>query len=441
VSTGRLSRRALLTGAGALGVGAALGPGTRARAASRKRLRILQWNHFVPAHDRWFDAYVRSWGEQHDTDVMVDHVGVPALNSTAASEVSARRGHDLFMFLRPRPVYEDDVIDHREIVEECRRRYGKPLDVAVRSTRNPRTGKFHGFCDSVVPDPVNYRTDLWAEAGRAPDDWDGVRVGGKAIKDRTGIPVGLGLSAEDDSAISLRTILLAFGGAEQDAAGALALRSKETVEAVKAMSALYREAMSPAVLAWDPSSNNRAMLAGQSSLVMNAISITRAAENDRLPIGAKIALAPPPRGPARRVGLPHLTSVWVIWKFAENLEGAKAFLVDLVGHARDAFQASESYDFPAFPDRLPDLRALLAKDPKGTPADKYAVLAGALDWMTNLGAPGYATAAIDDAYGTWVLNTMFARAATGALSAEEAVQEADARYRRIWEKWKERGLL
>jgi multiple sugar transport system substrate-binding protein len=401
----------------------------------------LQWNHFVPGYDRWFDAYARSWGQQNDTEVVVDHVGVNALNSAAAAEVAAGHGHDLVMFLRPRPVHEPDVIDHREIVEECQRRYGKPLDLAIRSTRNPKTGKFHGFCDSVVPDPINYRSDLWAETGKTPDDWDHVRVGGAAIKARTGIPVGIGLSSEDDSAIALRALLLAFGGAEQDAGGAPTLLSKETVEAVKYAAALYREAMTPAVLAWDPSSNNRAMLAGQSSLVMNAISITRAAENDRLPIGAKIALARPPRGPARRIGLPHATSVYVIWKFAENADSARAFLVDLVGHSREAFQASESYNFPAFPDRVPDLPKLLARDAKGTPPEKYAVLADALDWMTNLGAPGHANAALDDAYGTWLLNTMFARAAAGTDSPEDAVKQADRKLRQIWQKWQARGLV
>jgi len=433
-----LSRRTVLAGASAL---AALGPQGRARAAGRRRLRILQWNHFVPAYDRWFDAWARSWGEKHDTDVTVDHVGVNALNSTAAAEVSAGRGHDLVMFLRPRPVHEPDVIDHREIVEVCQRRYGKPLDLAIRSTRNPRTGKFHGFCDSVVPDPVNYRSDLWAEAGQTPDDWERVRLGGKAIKARSGIPVGIGLSPEDDSAIALRVVLLSFGGSEQDTSGAPALGSKQTVEAVKYVTALYREAMTPAVLAWDPSSNNRAMIAGQSSLVMNAISITRTAENDRLPIGPSIALARPPQGPARRIGLPHATSVYVVWKFAENVEGAKAFLVDLVGQSREAFQASESYNFPAFPDRVKDLGVLLARDPKATPPGKYAVLSDALEWMTNLGAPGYANAALDDAYGTWVLNTMFARAATGAESAENAVAQADRKLRQIWGKWQARGLV
>jgi hypothetical protein len=69
------------------------------------------------------------------------------------------------------------------------------------------------------------------------------------------------------------------------------------------------------------------------------------------------------------------------------------------------------------------------------------VLAGALDWMTNLGAPGYANAALDEAYGTWVLNTMFARAATGADSAEDAVGQADRKLRQIWQKWQARGLI
>src|SRR5262249_47978055 len=154
---------------------------------------------------------------------------------------------------------------------------------------------------------------------------------------------------------------------EQDASGAPSLRSKETVEAVKYVTALYREAMTPAVLAWDPSSNNRAMLAGQSSLVVNAISITPSAGDDRLPLGSKISSPPPPRGPARRIGLPHATSVYVIWKFAENVDGAKAFLVDLVGQSREAFRASESYDFSAFPEQVKDLPALLAKDPKANP--------------------------------------------------------------------------
>ena len=88
-----------------------------------------------------------------------------------------------------------------------------------------------------------------------------------------------------------------------------------------------------------------------------------------------------------------------------------------------------------------DLKETLANDKKGKPPGKYAVLADAQQWATNVGFPGYANAAIDEIYSTWVLNTMFAQAATGAMSPEDAVKEADAKARKIWQKWKERKLL
>src|SRR5262249_58385721 len=123
----------------------------------------------------------------------------------------------------------------------------------------------------------------------------------------TRIPVGIGLSSEPDSGIAMRAILFSFGGSEQDAEGNLVLNSKPTLEAVKFVKALYTECMTPEVLAWDPSSNNRAMLAGKSSLVLNAISVTRAAENDKMPISDKIWLAKAAKGPVRPVGLEHRT--------------------------------------------------------------------------------------------------------------------------------------
>src|SRR6202040_3757325 len=93
---------------------------------------------------------------------------------------------------------------------------------------------------------------------------------------------------------------------EQDVEGNLIINSKETLEAIKFVKALFEETMTPEVLAWDPSSNNRQMLAGRSSLVLNAISITRAGENDKLPIHEKIALAKAAKGPVRQIGLEHV---------------------------------------------------------------------------------------------------------------------------------------
>jgi multiple sugar transport system substrate-binding protein len=87
------------------------------------------------------------------------------------------------------------------------------------------------------------------------------------------------------------------------------------------------------------------------------------------------------------------------------------------------------------------LKQIIAKDDRAHPPDKYKVLEDVLDWATNVGYPGYANAAIDEIFTTWVMNLMFAKAASGALRPEEALQEADAACKRIFAKWKERGLI
>ncbi|MGH6962401.1 MAG: twin-arginine translocation signal domain-containing protein, partial [Dongiaceae bacterium] len=154
-----VTRRDVVRAAGAIGVAAGVGPFFHVRPArAAKTLRILQWSHFVPGYDKWFDeSYVKEWGQKNDTEVVVDHVGVAVLNSRAAAEVSAQQGHDLFMFLWPPPTFEDQVIDHAEIYQECESKYGKPIDLAIRSSYNPKTKKYYGFSDSYVPDPINYR--------------------------------------------------------------------------------------------------------------------------------------------------------------------------------------------------------------------------------------------------------------------------------------------
>ncbi|MGH9315756.1 MAG: twin-arginine translocation signal domain-containing protein, partial [Thermoanaerobaculia bacterium] len=91
-----------------------------ARKASRtasggKTLKILQWSHFVPRYDQWFDnVYTKEWGARHGTEVVVDHMASTEVNARGAAEVAARRGHDLFLFLSPPAAYEDQVLDHRE---------------------------------------------------------------------------------------------------------------------------------------------------------------------------------------------------------------------------------------------------------------------------------------------------------------------------------------
>lgn len=441
-----LTRRSLIQttaiagAAWATGVGPSLVP--RPARAAAKKLKILQWSHFVPAYDVWFNTqYIKEWGVKNDTEVTVDNINNTLIPSRAAAEVAAQKGHDLVMFLSPPSVYEDQVVDLKDVYAECENKHGKAIDLAVKSTFNPRTKKYFAFSDSYVPDPINYRSDLWSEIGMVPNTWDDVRVGGRKIKEKHGIPVGIGLSAELDTAMAMRAIMYAFGSHEQDAEGRLAIKSKETLDAIKFVKALYQETETPEVMSWDPSSNNRQMLAGRSSLILNAISVTREGENKKLPIHEKIALAKAAQGPAKRIGLEHVMSCYVVWKFAENIDGAKKFLVDYIDNFHQAFTASEFYNFPCFTDTVPDLKQLIGNDPKAAPHNKYAVLGDVLDWATNVGYPGYASAAIDETFSTWVINTMFARAATGAETPENALNQAEAAMKDIWDKWHQRGMI
>ena len=157
----------------------------------------------------------------------------------------------------------------------------------------------------------------------------------------------------------------------------------------------------------------------------------------------KIQLAKTPEGPVRRQGS-NLTASYLIWKFAENIEGAKQFLVDYVGNFQKVFQASRFLYFPCFPNTVPDMKQFLANDSKGQPPTKYKVLEDVAKWTTNAGYPGYANAAIGEIAGTYIISKMFQNGSgiySKDISAEDAVKKAEKECKRIFTKWKEKGLL
>lgn len=409
----------------------------------RRTLRIAQWSHFVPAYDTWFDnEYTKRWGEQHDVDVVVDHIPYGELPSRAGTEVAAGHGHDLFSFITAPPALEDHVIDHREIVEEVEARAGLMAPIMRRNVLNPRTGRYFGFGTYWVPNPVHYRADLWerVEPGLAPFSWDDVRRAAPELK-AAGRPVGIGLSPDHDSNFALLSMLAAFGAGVQDEEGRVAIDSPATVEAVKLGAALHRAGMTDEVFFWDSSSNNRLMATGQGSLILNSISALRAAEEQDRDLAATIRLAPALAGPAARLGVNSVVNVYVIWRFAENLETAKRFLVDLALAGRDDFLQSRFYNHPAFPSTVPDFAELVAHDDRAEPPDKYALLAGAEGWSTNIGHPGHDNAATDEVFNRFVIPKMFAAAARGQLSAKDAVRAAAAEAALIFDRWREQGKI
>lgn len=446
-TTGRgLSRRRILQSSGTAALLAGFAPAvisSRAK-AQQKTLKILRWKHFVPGYDTWFNGtFIKEWGDANDTNVIVKNVGVKELPKIADSEAKAGQGHDLILFLAPRPSLEDHTIDHREIYEECERRYGKPSAFAERNTYNPRTNRYHGFCEGFVPTVLSYRKDLWDAVGEQPDSWDDIRKGGRKIKLLHEKPVGISLAAgsaaESNGKHSWRALLNAYGASVQDADGRPTLKSKEALEAIRFGKALYEETMTDVVLTWDPPANNHFILSGEGSLTIDTLSIARAAESKGFPVDPHLALATLPEGPAGRIGPDFGSYTNVIWRFAENIDGAKQFLVDYIGSSKAGLLAAGFQNMPSFLGAVPDLVELLANDP--VRPERYGVLSEVPATMTNHGHPGYANAAIDEVFGAGVIPTMFARAATGALTPEEALDEASNVIVPIFDKWRDAGKL
>ena len=423
---------------------AAKGSGPGSGNAASRELRIAQWSHFVPAYDTWFDnEFTKRWGERNDVNVVVDHIPVDELPFRGDAEAAAKRGHDLFWFINPRAALEDDVINHREVVEEVSGKLGKMVPLVERSVLNPKTGAFFAFPDHWSAGPANYRVDLWdqVQPGLRPSTWDDVRRAGIMLKPREH-PLGLGISTDVDSSWTLNSLLHCYGAAIQDESANLTINSPATVEAVKVCAEIYRTGMTDEVFAWDGFSNNRLLTSGRGSLIINAVSAVRAAEQQNPELASKIALAPVPIGSAgdRPRSTPAIGS-YVIWKFSPNIDLARQFLVDLSLGYRDAFLQSGFFNLPAFPGAVTDLAELVAKDSAARPQNKYAVLADAAGWSTNIGSPGHFNAAVDEVFNLFILSKMFSAAARGEKSPAEAVAAAEAEMRPIFEKWRERGKI
>ena len=74
--------------------------------------------------------------------------------------------------------------------------------------------------------------------------------------------------------------------------------------------------------------------------------------------------------------------------FVESpIESAKQFLVDYIGHSREAFLAGRFQNTPTFPDTVPDLEKLVAHDAGASPPEKYALLADVARCGNRAGLP------------------------------------------------------
>ena len=407
-------------------------------------LKILQWSHFVPRHDRWFDPFAKEWGQQVGVNVTVDHIDLAEITTRTTAEVQAREGHDLIEFLSPPSAFEPSVLDLTDLNEEAKKRFGSQVGFCTRSTFNPTTEKYYGFCHGWVPDPGDYRKSLWEKVDlpNGPSTWDQLLEGGRRIKAEQGVQMGIGLSNELDSNMAARALIWSFGGSIQDKDENVVINSPETIRAVEFMVRLFKETMTDEVFAWNAASNNQGLVAGKLSYILNSISAYRTAQTANPDVANDVFFTPALKGPGGQWASEHVIPIYIIPAHAKNPDAAKEFILHLLANYEDATSNSELYTFPAFPRTVPKLDDSLSKDPFGsTPANKLSFLRDAEKWTTNVGHPGPANAAIGEVFGTFVIPQMMAKAAKGQLSPRDAVVEAETVIKGIFTKWRDRKLV
>jgi multiple sugar transport system substrate-binding protein len=409
-------------------------------------LSILQWSHFVPRYDEWFDQYAQEWGAENGASVTVDHINLAELPATLAAEIDAGAGHSIIEMLFSPAAFIDGLHDLSDINRTAEELYGEPLQSCKANSYLPIIDQYYGLTHTYVPDPGDYIISLWTAVGYpdGPSTYDELLDGGRQIREQFGIPLGIGMSPELDSEMATRAIMWSFGASVQDENENVVLNSPETIAAVEYMVELYNAAMTDEIFSWNAASNNQGLIAGDLSYILNSISAFRSLQKIDEAAAGDIGFTPALAGPAGAFASSHLWSIYVIPKHieGEELELAKKFILDHLANFNDAVYYSEMYNFPCYPSTAPDLDGWLENDPFGSvPPDKLKVLTGAQEWGVYLGYPGFANPAIGQVFNEFIISSMFARVALGEMTAEESVAQASQRVEEIFAEWRERGLV
>ena len=150
----RITRRSFLKTTSAIAGAAGLAPAISApfvstALAQTKALSIVQWAHFVPEYDTWFDKFAKDWGDKNKVAVTVDHIPVQNIPARAAAEASAQSGHDLFGFngAGGAHLYRKFFIDLADLVKETEKKYGKVSVIGKQLGYNADDGTWSAFPD------------------------------------------------------------------------------------------------------------------------------------------------------------------------------------------------------------------------------------------------------------------------------------------------------
>ena len=378
----RISRRTLLAKTALATTALVAAPYVRgARAAGS--LSIGFWDHWVPGANVASETLCKEWGEKNKVEVSIDYITSQGNKNllTIAAEAQAGSGHDIYAFPSWQPhdhATRLEPVD--EVMAELIKTNGKVNPTVEYLARAEGHWRAIPACvGSQIKGPCS-RIDLMKQlagidvvqmypAGSPPkaEAWtlDALLKAAEACH-KGGHPFGIGLGQTEDNVDTAGAIFQSFGADLVDAKGDITVKTDKVRQALE----YYRKLaqwLPPDAPAWDNASNNKYLISGKGSLIMNPPSAWAVAKRDAPKVAEQLWTHGMPSGPAGRYA-PFLPYFWGIWAFSKNKPAAKSLLLRL--SQPDAVEkmvvASGGYDLPAF-ENLTTLKVWAEEGPpKGT---------------------------------------------------------------------------
>ena len=378
----KVSRRRFVAGTTALSTAMVAAPFVRGAYAAGK-LAVGFWDHWVPDANGATEKAIKAWAEKEKVEVQIDFITSQGnkLLLTSAAEAQAKSGHDILAmntFLPAR--YAEQLVPVNDIMEPLIKANGKvnatveylgKIDgkwLAVPATVGTQ---FKGPCTRIDYMKQYAGLDVQAmyPAGAEPkdDNWtlDTFLKAAEACQ-KGGHPFGIGVGTTSDSVDTLGSIFHAFGAVLVNAKGEPTVKT----DAVRQALEWYKKLMQflpEDVAAWDDSSNNKFLISGQASLIMNPPSAWAVAKRDAPKVAEQCWSHGFPKGPKGRFG-PFLPFFWGTWNFSKNASAAKSLLTHLSSPevVESMVVASGGYDLPSVENYTKFKVWDEAEPPKGT---------------------------------------------------------------------------
>jgi len=433
-------RRSLALGGGALLAG---GISSRASAVpvadvappkqpieSGATLRVLRPTKFVEPDERIFRANIAAFTKATGVPVRADFVGWEDLRPQTAVAARTGAGPDIVVGWPDDPhLYSDKLIDMSELADYLGRKYGGWYFLAEKYGKKWGTDTWISIPMGGSGAPCVYRTSWVKEAGfdSIPTDLDQFLVLCRKLK-QTGHPVGFALgNAVGDANGYVNWLLWSHGAYIVDEDGHVAIRRKETIEALNYAREMF-PTMIEGTLSWQDPSNNKAFIAGDISLTQNGVSIYFVLKND--PKSADMAAdtnhAHMPLGPVGKPGESALILNAMAFKHTKYPNAAKEFLRFMMEQEQYEPWLAGCIGYWAQPLKAYAESAVWTSDPK---LAVYRDTCGGAFWN---GYKGPITAASGAVTADYVTVHMFAAVASGQASAEDAATEAEKRAQRYY---------